>query len=163
MAGADQGRMWGANLSANAVFQAMDICWMYRPLRGQVRSHSICFASGFAWSDLFASKLPPTDRFKPGADSDDCSVQNVGADLSANAVFQAVEKYRMHRPLRGQVRLPRDFTERGRERGFLTGWRFPDEHAPGFVRHFLPGTARHRPGMQASAHQRLAAVLQRPR
>ena len=67
---------------------------MYRPLRGQVRSHGIGVEPAYQ------------RRCKAivGAIYQRRRRSNVGAELSANAMRQALEIYRMYRPLRGQVR-----------------------------------------------------------
>ncbi len=75
-------RTVGADLSANAVFQPLHLRRMYRPFRGQVRSHKIAFL-----------------QWVTG-----CLIR---ADSSANTVAQPMNIHRVYRPFPGQTeRLP---------------------------------------------------------
>jgi hypothetical protein len=75
------------------------MCWMYRLIRGQVRSH------GFA---ILQEKLLIVPTLRLNAALDNSSRTNsVGADSSAKTDCQALKMCWMYRPIRGQVRSHR--------------------------------------------------------
>ncbi len=88
-------------MPAKALFLTIEMCWLYRPLRGQARS----YAFGRSGSGGGPQRANLDAGLFSRADVDLASATKpVGARLPAKALFLTKEMCRRYRPLRGQAR-----------------------------------------------------------